>query len=174
MQSKDGPVDPYAVPTASLHDARRIAATRPAPRLRRLGAFLVNVVGALATSVPIFVGYDFFGLSYLPEEDVPEATRASLVLLAFAPWAILNVHQIHTRSQSIGKRMFNIKVVRMDGSPASTTRQLLARFFVGQGLLGIVPLLRVIDTLCIFRSSHQTLHDGIADTIVVPIGERGY
>ena len=79
---------------------------------------------------------------------------------------------IHKRSQSVGKCLLNIKVVRLDGSPANTRRQLVLRFFIGQGLLGIIPFLRFMDALFIFRSSHQTTHDEIADTIVVRTSDQ--
>tara|TARA_R110002126_G_scaffold75179_4_gene187366 strand:- start:5695 stop:6240 length:546 start_codon:yes stop_codon:yes gene_type:complete len=165
--------DPYAAPSASILDRRQVQSVEPAPRLLRLGAWLVNLVGAVVSVIPGLVVFDSLGVPYLAEDDgIYRFEQLGYFLLALGPWALWNVYEIHTSSQSVGKRLFGIKVVRFDGSRASTSRQLFARFFVGQGLLGAVPLLRLVDALCIFRSSHQTLHDGIADTIVVRVPQR--
>ena len=68
--------------------------------------------------------------------------------------------------QTMGKRVLEIKVVRSDGSQASLGRIFWLRNVVN-GLLGIIPLYGIIDTLLIFGVRRQCIHDLIADTIVV-------
>jgi uncharacterized RDD family membrane protein YckC len=73
-------------------------------------------------------------------------------------------------SQTIGKRIMRIKVVRADGSPASFARILWLRNVVNTlpNLIPVVGGLYIIaDSLLIFSERHQCLHDRIADTIVV-------
>jgi len=69
-------------------------------------------------------------------------------------------------SQSIGKKIMHIKVVRSDGTPVTLGRLFWLRNVVN-GLISIVPLYGLIDALFIFGESRQCLHDKIADTIVV-------
>ena len=73
-------------------------------------------------------------------------------------------------SQSIAKKLLDIKVVRSDGSRASVSRIIWLRNSV-IWLLSLVPLLgavvALLDVLFIFGESRQCLHDKIADTIVI-------
>jgi uncharacterized RDD family membrane protein YckC len=72
--------------------------------------------------------------------------------------------------QTIGKKLLGIKVVRVDGSPVSLYRVFLLRY-VCNTLLTLIPLFgslySLVDCLMIFSESRRTVHDRIADTIVV-------
>jgi len=72
--------------------------------------------------------------------------------------------------QTIGKKLLGIKVVRVDGSPVSLYRVFFLRY-VCNTILTLVPffgsLYSVVDSLMIFSESRRTVHDRIADTIVI-------
>ncbi|MGH8588531.1 MAG: RDD family protein, partial [Gammaproteobacteria bacterium] len=82
----------------------------------------------------------------------------------------VNGYWLHTRGQSIGKRLLKIRIVRSTGERATLSRILFARYLPIQAM-GIVPVIgmlyALIDILFIFGDSRQCLHDRIADTIVV-------
>jgi uncharacterized RDD family membrane protein YckC len=72
--------------------------------------------------------------------------------------------------QTVGKKLLNIKVVRVDGSPVSLIRVFLLRY-VFNTFLTLIPvagsLYSLVDCLMIFSESRRTVHDRIADTIVI-------
>jgi uncharacterized RDD family membrane protein YckC len=72
--------------------------------------------------------------------------------------------------QTIGKRALGIKVVRVDGSPVSLSRVFLLRY-VFNTFLTLIPvagsIYSLVDCLMIFGESRRTVHDRIADTIVI-------
>lgn len=69
--------------------------------------------------------------------------------------------------QSIGKRMRNIRVVRMDGSPASLGRILLLRNFVPAIIGSFCGIFGLVDALTIFGDDRRCIHDMLADTKVI-------
>jgi uncharacterized RDD family membrane protein YckC len=72
--------------------------------------------------------------------------------------------------QTIGKKVLGIKVVRVDGSPVSLFRVFFLRY-VCNTFLTLIPvagsLYSLVDVLMIFSESRRTVHDHIADTIVI-------
>jgi uncharacterized RDD family membrane protein YckC len=72
--------------------------------------------------------------------------------------------------QTIGKKLLGIKVVRVDGSPVSLFRVFFLRY-VCNTFLTLIPvagsLYSLVDVLMIFGESRRTVHDRIADTIVI-------
>jgi uncharacterized RDD family membrane protein YckC len=72
--------------------------------------------------------------------------------------------------QTIGKKLLGIKVVRVDGSPVSLFRVFFLRY-VCNTVLTLIPLFgslySLVDCLMIFGESRRTVHDRIADTIVI-------
>src|ERR1051325_7077384 len=161
--------NPYAPPSATVHDVADPAATLvPAGRGARLGAVILDsVIGGLLVYPPILVG-----LVAAPaagdQSGVPAAVVVGLLgtLVGFAVWVYFTVVYVHANGQTIAKKWLKIKVVRSDGSRASLGRIFWLRNVVN-GLLSIIPLYGIIDSLFIFGESRQCLHDKIADTIVI-------
>jgi uncharacterized RDD family membrane protein YckC len=82
---------------------------------------------------------------------------------------LLNGYLLATRGQTIGKVLLKIRIVRPSGEAVSPTR-LVLRYgagFVAGLVMAVVWVYSLIDCLMIFRKSRRTLHDEIADTIVV-------
>jgi uncharacterized RDD family membrane protein YckC len=93
-------------------------------------------------------------------------------IVALIAWCVVTAWLVATSSQSIGKRLVGIKVVRTDGSKASFARIVLLRNVVN-GLPLLLPygwLYQLIDPLLIYQPSRQCAHDRIADTVVIRSG----
>jgi uncharacterized RDD family membrane protein YckC len=74
--------------------------------------------------------------------------------------------------QTIGKRIVGIRIVRTNGERASLGRLFVLRTLLPTGI-GLVPIVGFLfgaaDTLAIFSTDRRTLHDRIADTIVIDL-----
>lgn len=74
--------------------------------------------------------------------------------------------------QTVGKRIIGLRIVRTDGSRASLGRLFWLRWVI-PSILGFVPLLGwlfgLADALTVFSDDRRTLHDRIADTIVIDL-----
>jgi uncharacterized RDD family membrane protein YckC len=162
--------NPYAPPQAVVLDiADPRLGTTPAERGTRLVASILD-------------GLIFAGMVYLPmilasiaggaaaSRDGGSGTALGigvlLLVVGFVAWLWLTIRYVVRNSQSIGKKIMHIKVVRSDGTPVTLGRLFWLRNVVN-GLISIVPLYGLIDALFIFGESRQCLHDKIADTIVI-------
>ena len=86
---------------------------------------------------------------------------------------------LHTRGQSIGKRIVGIRVVRLDGSKAGIVYAWVLRELAITGIgfmTGLIPIIgpillrpafHITDWCMIFSDDQRCLHDLIAGTKVV-------
>jgi uncharacterized RDD family membrane protein YckC len=169
--------NPYAPPQAAVRDiVDPSVRSVPAERSTRLGAAILDsVIFMLMVYTPLVFGGFFAGITTMPEEPSDESLAAAgaamgiaalFALVGFVVWLAITIVYMRRNSQSIGKKMCGIKVVRSDGSPVSLSRLIWLRNVVNW-IISIVPLYGLIDTLFIFGESRQCLHDKLADTIVV-------
>ena len=163
--------NPYAPPRASVRDiADPTAGVQLADRGTRLAAIILDTfIFGIMVYAPLFV--ILFARnppSAAPEDatDTMMMVGGALTLIGFTVWAWLSIRYVSRNGQSIGKKMLNIKVLRSDGSRATLGRIFWLRNIVN-GVLSIIPLYGIIDSLFIFGESRRCLHDKIADTIVV-------
>jgi len=160
--------NPYAPPQAAVLDVDEPrTSTTLADRATRLGAIILDSIIFIGmVYVPLLVG---LAASRGDASD----TAGALAIVGFVltaaglvAWCWLTIVYVNRNGQSIAKKITGIKIVRSDGSPAALGRIFWLRNIVN-GLLGLIPLYAVIDSLFIFAESRQCLHDKIADTIVV-------
>jgi uncharacterized RDD family membrane protein YckC len=175
--------NPYAPPTATVADVDTGAHARLAERGTRLGAAMIDGLVMLLLLVPpaMLLGMGA-GDAMVGEEGAPPP--AALVWIGAHPVAVqlisavvgmlvfvaVNGYWLHTRGQTVGKRLLGIRILRSNGERATLSRIVIARYLPTQ-VAGIVPglgaLYALVDCLLIYRDSRQCLHDTIADTIVV-------
>ena len=168
--------NPYAPPQAIVEDIVEPPGEMVlAERLTRLGAAILdNVIVFVAVYVPLLIA--LFGDS-APGSRSDDDSMSPLVVagaagtvLGLVVWGWFTLRYMIRGSQSIAKKLLDIKVVRCDGSRASVGRILWLRNGV-IWLLSMFPWLgavvALIDVLFIFGESRQCLHDKIADTIVI-------
>lgn len=111
----------------------------------------------------------------LPVSMSGVVSKSVVALLLWGVVALWNLAWLAMHAQTIGKRFVGIRIVRSDGSPAGLLRLVLLRGaligvlgnLLGRLLAIASPALWLADVLFIFGPNRQTLHDRIADTIVV-------
>lgn len=164
--------NPYAAPVAHVEDFQDGQLVL-ADRVMRLVAVIVDV--AIMAGL-IFVIAIIAAILFPALQKDPQGQETALIIFGVACGAVFlalliyNMVLIHRYGQTIGKRMFKIKIVRTDGSRCSLLRYIFARW-LPVTLMGAIPLIgyiaQLVDPLMIFRSDQRCLHDLIADTIVV-------
>lgn len=155
--------NPYSAPQAEVHD--RDVATgqyRLASPWVRLGAVLIDTLLGALCALPIFLG---------------NVTSGDMAFAGMVVGGILTlglfVYQLVLLAQNgwtVGKRTLGVRIVRSDLRDASLGRIFGLRMMV-PGLVSLIPVLGVlftiVDPLFIFSPRHRTIHDRIADTVVV-------
>jgi uncharacterized RDD family membrane protein YckC len=132
----------------------------------RLGAVVVD---ALVPAVPHIV---LMPIGVLVRSATWIHASMWLGAIALALYFVVNLVLLSRHGQTFGKRVFGIRIVRTDG-----TRATLARIFwlraVVPGLVAAIPLVgsvfELADMLTIFGAERRTIHDRIADTIVIDL-----
>lgn len=160
------PQNPYAAPSVSPaqdqdHSVR-------ADRGMRLLARLIDGGLYLLCMAPLFVA-----VAIDPNSERPSPLQMGIMslglLFALALFAY-NLVLLAQSGQTLGKRWLKIKIVRLDGSPASLGRILGLRMIV-MGLIESVPCLGALfslaNALWIFGDESRCLHDLLADTKVI-------
>lgn len=168
--------NPYAPPQAIVEDIVEPAGEMVlAERLTRLGAAILdNVIVFVAVYAPLMLV--IFGDSY-PGSTSDDDGMSPLViagaagaLLGLVAWSWFTLRYLIRGSQSIAKKLLDIKVVRSDGSRASVGRIIWLRngvIWLLSMFPGLGAVIALLDVLFIFSESRQCLHDKIADTIVI-------
>jgi uncharacterized RDD family membrane protein YckC len=165
--------NPYAAPSARVVDVVSDDLVLADRGIRLLAWIVDGLVLAAPMMVIGIVAVIFAGVMSRNSNGTSE-TMMTLMFIAFGFGAlvvlIINMVLLHRNGQTIAKRWFGIKVVRLDGSRCSLPRILFARW-LPVTLLGMIPVLgygvALVDSLMIFRNDYRCLHDLIADTIVV-------
>jgi uncharacterized RDD family membrane protein YckC len=167
----------YAPPRSAVKDVVGDEAFELASRWARLGAVMFDGFLGFIAFAPAYI-MNFATLAQLSRGN-PLAVWVNLaktgawfyigVVGALVVLAI-DVTLLARNGQTIGKKLLGIKVVRVDGSPVSFVRVFFVRY-VGNTFLTLIPLVgslySLVDCLMIFSESRRTVHDRIADTIVI-------
>lgn len=135
------------------------------PALRLAAVVLDSAVGMAPLLVLIPLG---------AATGVSSLIRGSVIAFAVLQpiLFVVNLVLLHRYGQTVGKRLVGLRIVQADGARATLGRIFFRRILF-PGFLGAIPLLGWLfllgDALCIFTDGRQTLHDRIADTIVVDL-----
>jgi uncharacterized RDD family membrane protein YckC len=93
-------------------------------------------------------------------------TAAGLLIMVGINWNFL------LNGQTIGKKVFKIRIDRVEGGPCDRAR-IITRRIVTMQILHLIPIINfifiLVDCLMIFRSNKRTLHDEFAGTKVVDL-----
>ena len=133
-----------------------------APFLLRCGALLVDYLLVVAAPVLFLFAGRLFGQdgSALINGELNNAGWLVAIIVAVADLVLLPA----VAGQSIGKMIAGIRIVQIDGSPASI-RSVVFRQTVGY--LTAVVTFGLGFFLAAFHSSGRSLHDVIARTVVI-------
>jgi uncharacterized RDD family membrane protein YckC len=139
-------------------DAERLKA----PFLLRCGALLIDYI--LLVSVPVisllFGRYFEYDGAKLLNSEISNAGWLILILLILTNFVIFPMFS----GQTIGKILTGLKIVKIDGNPASFSR-LLMRHLVGYPLTVLTFGLGFLFS--VLNQNGRALHDFLAGTIVV-------
>lgn len=168
------PTNPYAPPKSQLLERVVVDASLvPADRGQRLAAAVVDgVLLLLVLGVVVWFEYKFLfgGHDWPPKGTELLVVQVANTMIAFATYLLLNGILLQRYGQTIGKRLLEIRIVRVDGSQATLT-DLVLRRYLPILLIKFIPYVGIavatIDPLLIFRSERRCLHDYLAGTIVV-------
>lgn len=142
-------------------------APRPAGRARRLLAALIDFVATGMAGLVLVLATGAFH----DAEDYAGDPLPRIVALGFATYFILNAYPLWRRSQSIGKLVLGLEVVRIGTGKRAALWQLVLRspFFLAlyAVFLGWLAVLPVVDTLAILHRKRRCLHDWVCRTDVV-------
>ncbi|WP_395732196.1 RDD family protein [Prosthecobacter sp.] len=167
-------INPYAPPQSDILPASNPDEIQQlASPWRRLGASILDSLILMVIALPIMYFSGYFS------RIMEQAGKPSYLTMEQLVWAVvglgimLAINWNHLgRGQTIGKGIMNLRIVRKTGMPAERSHIILKRILPLQ-LIAQVPFLGglflFVDTVCIFRSKHNTLHDDIADTKVIDL-----
>ena len=160
--------NPYAAPAAVVADVAPDGEIMKADRGTRLAAAILDSLIMIGVLIPAFVSGVFAADGSI--DTAAFDGLAALSGIGFLVLAVINLVMLHKSGQTIGKKLLNIKIVRVDGSRASLRRIFFLRILVNS-LLGAIPLAggiySLVDVLFIFGEQRRCVHDYIAGTIVI-------
>jgi uncharacterized RDD family membrane protein YckC len=167
----------YAPPKTTVKDIDGDEALELASRWVRLGAVILDGLSGFIWFVPAYATN--FAMIAQQSRGNPLAVWINLAktggwfylgLIGALFVLAIDLTLLARNGQTIGKKLVGIKVVRVDRSPVSLFRVFFLRY-VFNTFLTLIPLVgslySLVDSLMIFSESRRTVHDRIADTIVI-------
>ena len=95
-----------------------------------------------------------------------------MIGIGLAVTLVVQAYLLGTRSQSLGKLIVGIKIIRFGtGRDAGLTYGFFVREFLNR-FLTLIPFYGLIDVLFIFTDEKRCVHDHLAGTIVVKCPDR--
>ncbi len=135
---------------------------QPAGRGARLAARLIDAFLVL----PLFLFW--FMISAITDNDAGAMLGFAIFIIGVIGLIAYQWYLLSVQGQTIGKRMVDIKIVKLDESNGGFVTNVLLREIVN-GLIGIVPFYGLVDILFIFSEERRCIHDHIAGTRVVKV-----
>ncbi|MFT5702517.1 MAG: putative RDD family membrane protein YckC [Desulforhopalus sp.] len=143
--------------------------TNVASRKERLGAALVDGLMLLVINSPIFYfsgAFDYIVVN----ETLPLRLTIILALLGVFTFFILNGKLLISQGRTIGKKLFNIKIVSLNDE-LPTIKQIIIKRYIPYLGFPYIPfvggILNMVNICCIFGKESRCLHDFIAKTKVI-------
>ncbi len=162
--------NPYEAPHAWVEDQAG-STYQLADRGTRLGA---RILDGLIYGASAMAGIAVILIATVTQGNGPDSAAGlmggALILAGFLGVFIWELVWLQKYGQSMGKRFMSVKIVRLNGEPASLGRIFWIRMFL-PALMGAFPFLGGVFSLTnicfIFRDDQRCIHDLMADTVVV-------
>ncbi len=166
------PTNPYAAPAARVVDYQEGQWVLADRGIRLVAKIVDSLIFGLVPGIAIGAAIALPAMSEKQSQGIVAVVFALIGIAAFLFVVIYNMLLLHRHGQTIGKRLFNIRILRSDGSHCDLLRVIFARW-LPVTLLGFIPLIgyvvSLVDPLMIFGNDQRCWHDLLADTIVVKI-----
>lgn len=164
--------DPYRPPAAQLIPgfSADLGADNASRGQRFAGAIVDNLL-QVAAMLPGIVA-----LIALGEDGNEPLVAMGLMLVGALAISIYQWYLVATTGQSLAKRWLGMKVVKVDGSDVDFVSGVVMRSWVPGFITAVLNAITgfggAIDALFIFGREHRCLHDYIAGTRVINVGDR--
>jgi len=167
----------YAPPKSAVKDVSLDQTRNLAARGSRLAAVILDGILGFICFAPAYVT----NFATLAQQSRGNPLALWIILAKTGTWfyvgalgalvvLAIDLVLLARNGQTIGKKLLGIKVVRVDGTPVSLFRVFFVRYLCNT-FLTMIPLVgslySLVDALMIFGESRRTLHDRMADTIVI-------
>lgn len=153
------------------------AMLKPAKMRHRIAAYLVDIV-IITIIVAIILSLSAINIITLVQNPFG-SVRVNIVLLiqffmlslvvALVLFSYYTLVPLRLNGQTIGKRMFRIRTVNIDGTSITFmtifVREIVGRMFINYATFGFGAIISLIVTL--YRKDRRAIHDVIANTIVI-------
>jgi uncharacterized RDD family membrane protein YckC len=143
---------------------------QPAERGARLAAAIIDTVVLL----PIYA-LIFFGALATEGENITFGFIALMAIMLGLGVAGVQIYLLCTAGQTIGKKLLGIKIIKQStGKNGGFVTNVLLRAIVN-GLITSIPFVgsiyALVDVLFIFAEDRRCIHDHLAGTVVVRVGQ---
>lgn len=167
----------YAPPKSAVADVADEEVSQLASRAARLVAVTLDGLLGFIAFTPAYV----INFTQIAQQARGNPAGVWIALAKTGGWfylgalgalvvLVVDLVLLARNGQTIGKKLLGIKVVRVDGSRVTLFRVFFLRY-VCNTLISLIPLLGsvygLVDSLMIFGEKRRTIHDYIADTIVI-------
>ena len=143
-----------------------------ASRGQRLAAAILDQLILSLVLLPFWSYYDI--MSYFNNgQQIPLNIIINIQIVSFIAFMLLNSYLLFNYGQSIGKQVMQIAIATPDLQVPAFNKIILLRYvpFIVAGVIPFTSLIPMIDVLCIFRKDKRCLHDMLASTQVIYIGD---
>ena len=170
--------NPYAQPT-TLGYAPQPTIPLASQGARFVGALVDSIVpiAALFVGLPIMMLDPEFGVE--GSEPGPIGMAGAVVsFVSFLTITGLQWYWIASSGQSVGKKLMNIQIRKLDGSPVGFVSGVIMRSWLLSFAIGVLNIiscgllgsaLYLVDSLMILGNERRCLHDLIASTVVIEL-----
>ncbi|WP_017035436.1 RDD family protein, partial [Vibrio genomosp. F10] len=142
-----------------------------ASRWSRFWAAFIDILIAIAFLVPVLF-YTDFGDSIISTDIIYPSEAFALLIYSWSAYLLCHGYLLHKRGQTIGKYVFDIAVVDLQGNKLGLPKLFVKRS-IPMAVLSYVPLIGgfipLVNVLFIFRKDKRCLHDLIASTQVISV-----
>ncbi len=165
------PANPYSSSESNLElDPPSSTEGELAQRRIRLLAAFIDGLFMLLFMIPgmLYIGWDTFKNPALANSWSIKVT----LWICLIPPFLINCYLVSSKSQTLGKSLAGIRMVRLDGSTLTLGRWLTHRtlpFYLVSQIPVVGGFFGLIDALFIFGQEKRCLHDLVADTKVVKV-----
>lgn len=150
---------------------------KPAKFRHRIAAYLVDLL-VVFIMVGIILSTSAINIITLIQNPFSQIRINIYLLLQFFMLSLIislvlfsyySLIPYRLNGQTIGKRMFRIRTVNVDGTSMSFmtifVREIIGRLFINFSTLGLAIPVSILVAL--YRKDHRTIHDVLANTIVI-------
>ena len=135
--------------------------------------FVAVIVDQVFVAIVFVVLVEVGAIHFRTNHGGPSFAQAVIsAAQGFTVFAALNGYLLAKRGQTIAKRLFGLRIIRVDGGAVKAGRIIILRYGIPMLIYAVPylgPVFGLVDALYIFNPQRQCLHDVLADTRVIRV-----